>query len=618
MTVRLEVEDPGGHVSTATRTITAGVPDAPPVPVIDAPPEGTTWGVGDPEPISFSGSASDAEDGALADDMLTWTLVLKHCPSNCHTHVIQTFDGVASGSFDPPDHEYPSHLELTLTATDSNGVSASVTRTLEPRTVSIGFATVPTGLSLSMDSTSVPAPFSRTVIDGSRNTISAPSSQLKGGTTYAFTGWSDGGAASHDITARAGSTFTATYVAVTNPTTLSLVPTTDDGTMVGDPTTLRATLKAASAPNGGTLSILDDATHAVLASAPVSAKTTTLDVAVVRPLGTTPFRARFVPAQPTVGAASATYSLKVSPAPRPATKMSSTTLITKTTSVQSSFSGSDPSLTYQCRVGSTAAWAACTSPHTFTSPGSGTFQIQVRARRASGLADRTPATRTWIVDRTAPVVSALTRTFVAGSAIVNGRITARLDWAGTDAATGVAHYELQQQMDAGAWTVVTTTLTTPTWSNSLTPTHTYGFRVRAVDKAGNVGAWVTLSASRVSRISENAGAIHYGGTWSVVTGQPFWGGATKKSTQKGASATLDTTARMEAWIARMGPDRGTASVYVDGTKVATVDLYATSLRDQQVVWSMRWSSSTLRTLKIVVNGTAGHPRVDLDELVLGG
>ena len=156
-----------------------------------------------PEPISFSGSASDTEDGALADDMLTWTLVLKHCPSNCHTHVIQTFDGVASGSFDPPDHEYPSHLELTLTATDSNGVSASVTRTLEPRTVSIGFATVPTGLSLSMDSTSAPAPFSRTVIDGSRNTISAPSSQLKGGTTYAFTGWSDGGAASHDITARA-------------------------------------------------------------------------------------------------------------------------------------------------------------------------------------------------------------------------------------------------------------------------------------------------------------------------------------------------------------------------------------------------------------------------------
>ena len=114
------------------------------------------------------------------------------------------------------------------------------------------------------------------------------------------------------------------------------------------------------------------------------------------------------------------------------------------------------------------------------------------------------------------------------------------------------------------------------------------------------------------------GAIHYSGTWSVVTGQPFWGGATKKSTQKGASATLDTTARMVAWIARMGPDRGTASVYVDGTKVATVDLNATSLRDQRVVWSMRWSSSTLRTLKIVVDGTAGHPRVDLDEIVLGG
>ena len=616
VTVRLEVEDPGGHVGTATQTITVGVPHTPPVPVINAPAVGTTWGVGDRADL-VQRLGQRYEDGPLADAQLTWTLVLKHCPSNCHTHIIETFDGVDSGSFAPPDHEYPSHLELTLTATDSDGMSASVTRSLEPRTVSLQFTTAPTGLSLSVDSASQTAPFSRTVIDGSVNTVSAPSTQVKGGVTYAFAGWSDGGAASHDVTGRSGLIFTATYAAVTNATTLSLGPTTDDGTMVGDSTTLRATLKAASAPNGGTLSILDDTTHAVLASAPVSATTTTLDVAVVRPLGTSPFRARFVPAQPSDGASSATYSLKVSPAPRPTTTMSSTTLYTNSTSVASSFSGSDPSLTYQCRLGSSAAWTTCTSPHTFTSPGSGTFQIQVRARRASGLADRTPATRTWIVDRTRPTVTALTRTFLAGSAITDGRITARLAWTGTDAASGVARYEVQQAVDGGAWTDATTPLTSPTWSRALTPNHSYGFRVRAVDKAGNTGTWVELTTSRVSRVSEGDSAIDYTGTWTTVTSPKFWSGAAKASSQKSASATIDSTARMLAWVARTAPDRGSASVYVNGVKVATVDLQTSSLQDQRVVWSMSWSTAAPRTVRIVVNATAGHPRVDLDELVLG-
>ena len=54
---------------------------------------------------------------------LQWTLVLQHCPSNCHAHPSQTFTGVASGSFAAPDHEYPSYLELRLTATDAGGLT---------------------------------------------------------------------------------------------------------------------------------------------------------------------------------------------------------------------------------------------------------------------------------------------------------------------------------------------------------------------------------------------------------------------------------------------------------------------------------------------------------------
>jgi hypothetical protein len=132
---------------------------------------------------------------------------------------------VASGSFSAPDHEYPAHLVLTLTATDANGASASTSLQLQPETVFLSFATQPTGLQLAVNSLVSTTPFDRQVIKGSLNSISAPSPQALGSTTYQFTGWSDGGAASHTITANAAATYTATFSAT--GTTTTILPVAD-------------------------------------------------------------------------------------------------------------------------------------------------------------------------------------------------------------------------------------------------------------------------------------------------------------------------------------------------------------------------------------------------------
>jgi hypothetical protein len=119
---------------------------------------------------------------------------------------------VASGSFTTPDHEYPSYLELELTATDSDGLSDTKTLRLDPKTVALTFQTSPGGLSLTVGSTTERAPITRTVIVGSSNSISAQSPQSKGSKSYRFQSWSDGGAQSHNIIAPAsGTTYTATY-----------------------------------------------------------------------------------------------------------------------------------------------------------------------------------------------------------------------------------------------------------------------------------------------------------------------------------------------------------------------------------------------------------------------
>ena len=211
--VTLEVSDGRGGVGTTSTTIRAGGNS--PVPTISSPSAGTTWSVG--QTITFSGSATDFQDGALPASALRWDLILEHCPfdpNSCHEHPIQTWTGVASGSFVAPDHDYPSHLDLRLTATDSSGLSTTVSRTLQPRTVVLTFGTKPrNGLVLVVGGAEPSAtPFSQTFIVGSHITISAPTPQSVGGVSYTFASWSDRGTQTHVIIAPATKkTYTATY-----------------------------------------------------------------------------------------------------------------------------------------------------------------------------------------------------------------------------------------------------------------------------------------------------------------------------------------------------------------------------------------------------------------------
>jgi glucose/arabinose dehydrogenase len=203
----LKVTDAGGVSATDAVKVTAG--NTPPTATIASPSPGVTWKVGDT--IAFSGAATDEQDGTLPPSALSWSLVLHHCPAGCHAHALQSWPGTAGDTFVTPDHDYPSYLELRLTATDAGGLQDSQTVRLDPRTVALTVRSSPAGLTLGLGGSSGPAPFSRTVIEGSQNTISAPSPQTVGGVSWAFGSWSDGGARSHDVIAGADATYSATF-----------------------------------------------------------------------------------------------------------------------------------------------------------------------------------------------------------------------------------------------------------------------------------------------------------------------------------------------------------------------------------------------------------------------
>ncbi|MGM9458234.1 hypothetical protein, partial [Lacticaseibacillus rhamnosus] len=83
---------------------------------------------------------------------------------------------------------------------------STVSRRLDPRTVALTFQTVPGGLSVTVNGTSARSAFTRQVIVGSSNTVSALTPQTKGTKTYRFASWSDGGGQTHTITAPAAAT----------------------------------------------------------------------------------------------------------------------------------------------------------------------------------------------------------------------------------------------------------------------------------------------------------------------------------------------------------------------------------------------------------------------------
>ena len=253
--IRLRVTDNHG-VSTLSAPIPISVSNTNPVAFIDTPATPPAWKVG--EQIAFSGHATDTQDGPLPPAALTWTVLLHHCPANCHIHTVQTFNGVASGSFPAPDHEYPSYLEIVLTARDSGGLTGTTRLRLDPATVTVTFQSSPTGLHLSVAGVDGVTPFARTVIEGSGLSLEAPTPQTWGGLQYGFASWSDGRARVHDVTAPASTTYGATYASSDLSVSVSGTPSACAGEALAytltvhnaGPTTASLVAVAIPLPNG--------------------------------------------------------------------------------------------------------------------------------------------------------------------------------------------------------------------------------------------------------------------------------------------------------------------------------------------------------------------------------
>lgn len=196
----LRVSDGNATSAPALVPITVGQR---PTGTIIAPPPGTLYRAGDV--ILFSGTASDPEDGTLPATAFRWVVVLRHAD---HTHpFFGPIDDVTSGDFTIPTSGHSpenTYYEIQLTVEDSDRLTDTKTRRIDPVISTLSFDTAPSGIPFLLDGEPELTPRSYQSNERYLHTLEAQDQYNLLGTNYWFECWSDGGLRIHTYQAPAG------------------------------------------------------------------------------------------------------------------------------------------------------------------------------------------------------------------------------------------------------------------------------------------------------------------------------------------------------------------------------------------------------------------------------
>ncbi len=257
-------------------------------------------------------------------------------------------------------------------------------------------------------------------------------------------------------------------------------------------------------------------------------------------------------------------------------------------------------------------------PLDVTANANGTVDVSAPADAPDGVyplvlsASDTSATRyaavVVVVDGSPPSAEVGSIRIASSGAVTNGgTVPLVVGWSSSDAESGIATAELDHSPNGVNWTQISNpgAVGGSTTYNSQPGPHR--FRVEATDEAGNEATSTDVTRT-LSTFQETSAT--YAGGWSTHSGLPWT--STRFSKTAGASATFAFNGTDVAWISTVGPKRGRAKVYLDNVLKATVDLFAGSMAERRIVFSATGLTAGAHSLRIVVNGTNGRPRVDVN------
>ncbi|MGW5257009.1 N-acetylmuramoyl-L-alanine amidase [Streptomyces sp. NPDC004012] len=256
--------------------------------------------------------------------------------------------------------------------------------------------------------------------------------------------------------------------------------------------------------------------------------------------------------------------------------------------------------------GKAVAHTSGSARSTSISVASGSHTVQVRATHVRGSTTLSGSV-TLVGDTTAPTFPTAPGVQVRTGTVNSTSVPVTVTWKAADNAA-LAKVMATSPSSATFGPTVTS------WSTSAKPGASDLFALKAYDVTGNTGG---ASVYRTPNITQETSTTRTG-TWTRKSSTSYLGGCSYSSSSAKASISWTFTGRSVAWIVSRASTSGQAYVYLDGSKVTTVDLKSSTTLYRQALWTKTWSSSAKHTLKIVVVGTSGRPTVTTDGIATIG
>ncbi len=243
---------------------------------------------------------------------------------------------------------------------------------------------------------------------------------------------------------------------------------------------------------------------------------------------------------------------------------------------------------------------------------SGTYLVTVTA--TDGTRQRTSSFPVE-VDSVAPTATAAILGLRTGSVL--GSMGAIASWTpATDPAGRIGRYVVRWRVDGTLGAATGLSGVTRQVTRTVVAGHTYTLLSRARDAAGNWSPWVESDPLAPRVWQETSSSLIRSSGWTRYRLSRMSGGSSLYATRRGSSITRTFVGRGISLVAPMSATRGKAGIYVDGAYVGAVDLRRSSALFRVLVYTKTWSTSGRHSLRVVVLGTKGHPRFDVDAFVV--
>ena len=246
----------------------------------------------------------------------------------------------------------------------------------------------------------------------------------------------------------------------------------------------------------------------------------------------------------------------------------------------------------------------------------GSYQIGVRGTNQGRTVNLTVSVNV-VVDL--PTAKAPVATFGKGLQMATNALPTRVAWpAATDPSSGIDGYEVQASANGAAWAY---TIATPATQREvvypLAFDTTYRFRVRALDTAGNWGAWVESAiTTRVHPYDDRSSAVVHNSGWKASTSSYAYKKTTTGSSRSSAKIGLSFTGHQVAVVGPKSPKRGKAKVYIDGVYITTINMKSAGNLYRQIVFTRAFPAGGTHRITLQPTGTTSYPMFRLDAFVI--